>query len=158
MFNEPGEGGSVSTSMNTPPPIPTTSAPKRRRGLLIAGIFGGLLILLLIVYLVFRSIVDSGITKGPDNMFGDQHLKTVVALLELHKVRYGKYPDTFRDLKFVGQWDGIALRSVSYYPSADRTRYYVEVQRGWIGKPSLEMPDEFWQGTGYSSSLKPITK
>ncbi len=106
-------------------------------------------------YLAFRSIVASGITKGPDGMFGDQHLKTTVALLELYKVRYGKYPDRLNDLKFTGAWDQIALNSVEYIPNADRTAYYVEVQRGWIGKPDLHMPEEFWKGTGYSASLKP---
>ena len=89
------------------------------------------------------------IPGGPDQMFGDQHLKTTVALLELHKVRYKKYPASLKDLKFIGDWDLIALRSVSYLPNKDRTAYYVEVQRGWIGKPHLEMPREFWQGTGY---------
>lgn len=88
-------------------------------------------------------------------MFGDQNLKTAVALIELHKVRYGKYPGSLNDLKFTGQWDQIALNSVEYYPNADRTRYYVEVERGWIGKPSLQMSNEFWQGTGYDPSLKP---
>jgi hypothetical protein len=125
---------------------------------LIAGIVGGLLILLLFGYMVFRSILASGITRGPDNMFGDQHLKTAVALVEFHKVRYGKYPATLQDLKFTGQWDQIALQSVRYYPNPDLTGYYIEVQRGWIGKPSLEMPDDFWRGTGYSASLKPKTK
>jgi hypothetical protein len=145
--------------MNAPPPIPATPAPKRRRGLLIAGsVVGGLLILLLVGYLVVRSIIASGITKGPDNIFGDQHLKTAVALVELHKVRYGKYPDTLRDLKFTGQWDQLALQSVAYFPNADRTGYYIEVQRGWVGKPSLEMPEEFWRGTGYSPALKPKTE
>jgi hypothetical protein len=88
-------------------------------------------------------------------MFGDQHLKTTVALIELHKVRYGKYPDSLSDLKFTGEWDQIALQSVSCYPNADRTAYYVAIERGWVGKPNLEMPDEFWKGTGYSASLKP---
>jgi hypothetical protein len=136
-----------------------TPAPKRRRGLLIASIVGGgILILVLVGYLVFRSIIASGVTKGPDAMFGDQHLKTAVALIELHKTRYGQYPDTLRDLKFTGQWDQLALQSVGYYPNAERTGYYIEVQRGWVGKPTLEMPDEFWRGTGYSSSLKPKNK
>jgi hypothetical protein len=46
-------------------------------------------------------------------MFGDQHLKTTVALIELHKVRYGKYPDSLSDLKFTGECDQIALQGVS---------------------------------------------
>lgn len=103
-----------------------------------------------------RSVLDSGITKGPDQKFGDQNLKTVVALIELHKVRYGKYPGKLSDLKFIGDWDGMALKSVSYYPNSDRTAYYVEVQRGWIGKPHIEMPEEFWQGTGYNEKLRPL--
>ena len=41
--------------------------------------------------------------KMLDNEFGDQHLKTSVALIELHKVRYGRYPDSLSDLKFTGQ-------------------------------------------------------
>ena len=89
-------------------------------------------------------------------MFGDQHLKTAMALIELHKVRYGKYPGSLVDLRFTGQWDQIALQSVSYYPNADRSAYYIEVNRGWIGKPTLEMPAEFWAGTGYSAALKPV--
>ena len=88
-------------------------------------------------------------------MFGDQNLKTAVALIELNKVRYGKYPDKLSDIKFAGQWDQLALSSVAYYPNADHTRYYVEVERGWVGKPDLQMPAEFWQGTGYDPSLKP---
>jgi hypothetical protein len=142
--------------MNEPPPIRKMPAPKRRRGLLVAGLVaGGVLILFLIGYLAVRSVIASGITKGPDAMFGDQHLKTAVALIELHKTRYGKYPNTLRDLKFTGQWDQLALQSVAYYPNAERTAYYIEVQRGWVGKPALQMPDEFWRGTGYSASLKP---
>jgi hypothetical protein len=144
--------------MIAPPPIPTTPAP-RRRGFLIASVVGAcVLILFFIGYLAVRSIIASGITKGPDAMFGDQHLKTAVALIELHKTRYGKYPETLRDLKFTGQWDLIALQNVGYYPNAERTGYYIEVQRGWIGKPSLQMEDEFWRGTGYSASLKPKDK
>jgi hypothetical protein len=84
------------------------------------------------VFAVRYIIIRSGITKVPDNMFGDQHLKTSVALIELHKVRFGKYSDSLSDLKFTGQWDQIALQAVRYYPNADRTAYYIEVETGWI--------------------------
>lgn len=136
-----------------PPPKP--AANKRRKAILVALIGGALLVFVAGGIFMIRSIVESGITRGPDNMFGDQHLKTAVALIELHKIRYGKYPHFLSDLKFTGQWDQIAVQSVRYYPNADRTAYFIEVERGWIGKPSLEMPDEFWRGTGYSASLKP---
>jgi len=117
----------------------------------------GIVVVVILLWAGFQihSLIASGITKGPDNMFGDQHLKTAVALIELHKVRYGRYPDSLRDLKFTGQWDQIALQSVRYDPNPDRTAYYIEVERGWIGKPDLNMPDEFWKGTGYSAALRP---
>jgi hypothetical protein len=88
-------------------------------------------------------------------MFGDQYLKTTVALIELHKVRYGNYPQSLRELRFIGDWDQGALVSVRYYPAPDGSKYCIEVVRGWIGRPTLEYPPEFWQGTGYSPSLCP---
>ena len=103
------------------------------------------------VWLVVRAVLTSGITGGPDKLFGDQQLKTAVALIELHHVRFGRYPDRLRDLKFTGSWDQIAIQSVTYHPDADRTAYFLEVQRGWIGNPILEMPPEFWEGTGLRS-------
>jgi hypothetical protein len=135
-----------------PPPKPR---PKRRSThfiiLIVVAGFGALLASRAV-------IIASGITRVPDNLFGDQHLKTTVALIELHKVRFGKYPGSLLDLKFTGQWDQIALQSVHYYPNADRTAYYIEVETGWIGKPDLKMPDEFWRGTGYTMSLRPTNR
>jgi hypothetical protein len=90
-----------------------------------------------------------------DNKFGDQHMKTSVALLELYKDRHGRYPDQLSDLDFVGDWDRLALASVVYYPNEERTRYYLEVTRGWLCSPSLRYPKEFWSGTGYDASSKP---
>jgi hypothetical protein len=135
-----------------PPPKP---GPKRRSLAIIVLISVAVFVLIVSGVLAFHSIIASGITKGPDNMFGDQHLKTAVALIELHKVRFGRYPTSLSDLKFTGQWDQIALQSVRYYPNADRTAYYIEVARGWVGRPDFVMPDEFWRGTGYTTSLKP---
>jgi hypothetical protein len=135
-----------------PPPKPR---PKRRSAqfivLIIVAVFSGMLAARAI-------IIVSGVPKAPDKLFGDQHLKTAVALIELHKVRFGTYPGSLSDLKFTGEWDQIALQRVGYYPSADRTAYYVEVETGWIGKPDLKMPDEFWHGTGYTTSLKPTNQ
>ena len=140
--------------MNQLPPIPPAAA-KKRRTMLYGMIAFVVLCAVLGVWMLIHAVLTSGITAGPDNMFGDQNLKTAVALIELHKVRFGKYPDSMSDLKFTGQWDQMAITSVSYYPNKDRTAYYVEVERGWVGKPTFQMPAEFWHGTGYDSSLKP---
>jgi hypothetical protein len=117
----------------------------------------------LIVFLALASsagvglyfVLRSGVTRPFDNMFGDQHLKTLVALIELHKTRYGVYPKSLEDLRFTGAWDGIALGSASYCVSDDSRSYYVEVKRGWVAKPDLVLPAEFWQGTGFNASLGP---
>lgn len=133
------------------PPLPPPAKPKTWPILAVIGI------VLVVLWAGFEihAVIASGIFRGPDNLFGDQHLKTAVALIELNKVRYGKYPKSLDDLKFTGQWDQLALQSVRYYPNADGTAYFIEVERGWIGKPKLKLPDEFWQGTGYSPALKP---
>lgn len=107
------------------------------------------------IYLGIKAIIDSGITKGPDYLFGDQHLKTSVALIELHKIRNGQYPEKLADIKYLGKWDKIHLYNVYYFPSKDRQSYYVEVARGWIGKPKdLIMPEDFWRGTGFDPNMK----
>lgn len=132
-------------------------APRKRPSdrVIILLVIGGLATVFACGMLGLYLIGISGITKSQDNLFGDQDLKSAVALIELHKVRFGKYPNSLADLKYLGAWDPIWVQSVSYYPNADRTAYYIEVKRGWIGKPDLKMPDEFWQGTGYDPNLKP---
>lgn len=118
---------------------------------------GGILLIVGVVFAAIRYGAPEA-AKLADKQFGDQWLKTSVALIELHKERYGKYPDSLEDLKFIGEWDQNALANVRYCPNKERTAYYIEVKRGWIGKPELKMPDEFWRGTGYSESLKPVSE
>jgi hypothetical protein len=134
--------------------VPPPPKPHRKNNTLISCILIGAVVLAGGA-LAIHSIIASGITKGPDNLFGDQHLKTAVALIELHKVRFGKYPESLSNLKFTGQWDQIALQNVHYYPNGDRMKYYIEVERSWVAKPDLKMPEGFWQGTGYDQHLKP---
>lgn len=120
-------------------------------------------VIVIVVLLVAGALTSAGLTawqvyklkfwRGPDAMFGDQHLKTTVALVELHKVRYGRYPEKLDDLKFLGDWDAIALNAVKYRVNPTGTRYCIEVERGWIAKPHLEIPPEFWKGTGFDPSL-----
>lgn len=127
-----------------------------RNTLIGIGVFGIIGVIALVV--IIKAVLASGITRAPDNIFGDQHLKTAVALIELHKVRNGEYPASLKDLKFTGQWDQLALQSVKYYTNPDKTSYFVEVQRGWVGKPDLNMPAQFWSGTGFRPELKPKRK
>ena len=117
----------------------------------ILGAFG--LAMVIAVISVAIPIYQSGFWRGPDVMFGDQHLKTAVSLIELHKTRFGNYPGSLSELKYLGEWDKIHTQSVRYIPNKDRDKYCVEVERGWVAKPELKMPEEFWQGTGYDVTL-----
>lgn len=144
--------------MTGPPPLPSVKKKKRIAPYIAAG--GALVLILAVVGVVvgIRFVSKHGLTEPMDRKFGDQNLKSTVAMLELHKIRFGSYPDSLRDIKYTGDWDQIWISGVSYYPSEDRQSYYVEVQRGWVGKPTLEMPDEFWQNTGDDEALKPKKK
>ena len=81
-----------------------------------------------------------------DAKFGDQNFKSAVALIELHKVRFGSYPDRLTDLKFTGDWDQIWIAAVEYRKLDDG--YELNVTRGWVGEPDLKYPAEFWRGLG----------
>jgi hypothetical protein len=92
--------------------------------------------------------------KEADRQFGDQHFKTAIALIELHRIRYGEYPASLKDLKFTGEWDQIALSNVEYKRVGNG--YELNIARGWVGKPELKYPDEFWRGLGLvKSNMKP---
>jgi hypothetical protein len=92
--------------------------------------------------------------KEADAKFGDQHFKTAISLVELHKVRTGAYPQKLENLTFTGDWDAIALNSVEY--KLLPTGYELNVTRGWVGQPQLVYPKEFWVGLGLvKSNLKP---
>ena len=92
--------------------------------------------------------------KGMDAKFGDQHFKTTIVLVELHKARTGAYPESLKDLKFTGDWDAIALSAVEYRRLEQG--YELNVLRGWMGKPEMAYPPEFWRGLGLAkSNVKP---
>jgi hypothetical protein len=141
--------------MTMPPPLPPEprTSGKSAAKIVITILVSVIVIGAVGIFLLIRYITASGITRPFDDKFGDQHLKTTVALVELHKIRYGRYPKSLRDIRFNGDWDQIWLDGMRYVVSPDGTKYCVEVERGWIGKPVLSYPAEFWQGTGYSPDL-----
>jgi hypothetical protein len=88
--------------------------------------------------------------KQADAKFGDQNFKSAIALIELHKVRFGTYPERLSDLKFTGEWDQIWISAVAYTKLPDG--YELDLVRGWVGTPELAYPPEFWQGLGLRKS------
>lgn len=109
--------------------------------------FASLAILLIV-------LAGCDLQKQADAKFGDQHFKTAISLIELHKVRTGAYPLKLDEIPFTGEWDAIALRSVEYKLLA--TGYELNITQGWVGKPELTYPKEFWQGLGLvTSNVRP---
>ena|SRR5437868_2453833 len=139
--------------MNAPPLLPHEK--KKSRTWIVFVVLGALVFCWIGygVFKVYRVFANSGVASTMDQQFGDQYLKSAVALVELHKLRTGRYPERLADLRFIGQWDTLAVQNVRYIVAADGASYFVEVQRGWIGKPKLELPPEFWRGTGYNPKL-----
>jgi hypothetical protein len=108
----------------------------------------------IVILLLSFGLSNCAFQREADQKFGDQHFKTSIALIELHKVRFGEYPSSLKELKFVGEWDQIALASVNYKKVANG--YELDVVKGWVGKPQLTYPDEFWKGLGVvRSNMKP---
>jgi len=106
--------------------------------------------------LLVVGITGCDFQQQADAKFGDQHFKTAIALIELHKVRNGQYPESLKALQFTGDWDAIAVNSVEY--AKLENGYELNVTRGWVGQPALSYPKEFWQGLGLvKSNAKPPT-
>ena len=96
------------------------------------------------VFLVFTGCGQ--FRQQADTQFGDQNFKSAIALIELHKVRFGSYPNTVADLKFLGSWDQNWISGVEYRKLVEG--YELNVTRGWVGRPELQYPADFWQGIG----------
>jgi hypothetical protein len=92
------------------------------------------------------AVLSCNLQKEADAKFGDQHFKTAIALIELHKIRFGEYPKDLNDLKFVGEWDRIIYSSVEYIRLEGG--YELNISRGWVARPELEYPPDFWKGLG----------
>ncbi|WP_205511433.1 hypothetical protein [Longitalea arenae] len=89
--------------------------------------------------------------KQANKQFGDQHFKTAIALIELHKVRFGEYPASLDSIKYTGDWDQIVWSSVKYQKLS--TGYELDLTNGLMSMPeNLEYPAEFWQGLGLMRS------
>src|SRR5690349_13116619 len=102
-----------------------------------------ILLICLITSLLSGCIPDN-IKEQANQKFGDQHFKTAIALIELHNIRLGQYPESLDQLKYLGDWDQIIFQSVKYTKLQEG--YSLDLVSGWIGKPEdLNYPAEFWE-------------
>jgi len=110
-----------------------------------------LFILLLLSTLLFTACGFQKLQEQANQKFGDQHFKTAVALIELHKLREGSYPEALSDLKYMGDWDAMIYSSVKYTKLEEG--YELDLVNGWVGAPEeLEYPEDFWKGLGIRKS------
>jgi hypothetical protein len=101
----------------------------------------------IIVALLLGCLLSScNVQEQMNGKFGDQYFKTAVALIELYHLRNGVYPASLKDLSYTGDWDQIALGSVSYQ-RLDKG-YELDITNGWVGKPQLQYPAGFWTNLG----------
>jgi len=87
---------------------------------------------------------------GIDEKFGKQNFVSAISMIELHKLRNGKYPNSLSELQYLGDWDAIWLAGVRYEKEGNGYNLYVE--RGWAGKPQLSLPEGFRNGLGLIKS------
>jgi hypothetical protein len=76
----------------------------------------------------------------------DQRFKTAIALIELHRVRFGDYPDSLAALQFFGAYDVASFRAVRYEKLPDGYALDIVTPKG--EKPGLSYPADFWRGLG----------
>jgi hypothetical protein len=82
-----------------------------------------------------------------------------ISLIELHKKRYGNYPDSLKHIKFLTHWDNF-----NRYAYTKKGEYYElnvildSVNRAYnssLNLSDIKCPDEFWHGIGIlNSNLK----
>ena len=109
---------------------------------------------ILSIILTMSGCFPDGFKEQANQQFGDQHFKTAISLIELHKLREGEYPSTLDSLKYIGNWDKMIFSSVKYKRLVEG--YELDLTNGWMGKPEeLGYPDDFWKGLGLvKSNLK----
>ena len=109
------------------------------------------LVLLLLTALISFSCITNDFKEQANQQFGDQHFKTAIALIELHKIREGDYPEKLDSLKYMGDWDQMILNSVKYHKLENG--YELDLIQGWMGMPEdLQYPETFWDGLGLKRS------
>jgi len=108
------------------------------------------LLSILVISVLWLAACDGLPTGAFDNKFGDQHFKSAIAAIELHKIRNGEYPAGLKQLEFVGAWDLRWISSVRYERTTEGYNLFAE--RGWIGVPSLTFPSKFRSGLGLRES------
>jgi len=91
-----------------------------------------------------------GTALPPSVINARHHFATAIALIELHRVRVGTYPDSLAALQFLDAQDRESLQYVKYEKLADGYALDVVTRSGSESK--LSLPSDFWNGLGIRRS------
>jgi hypothetical protein len=87
---------------------------------------------------LYGQLLPGKLSRGRDSAV----LQSLIALIELHKVRNGAYPKTLEELQFMGYCDAIAIASVKYRKL--ESRYELDVIDVRVSQSELKCRAEFW--------------
>ncbi len=106
---------------------------------------------LLLLFMAFLVSACDPMSFMPDaqEKFVDQGFKTAIALVELHRIRTGEYPNTLEEIRFTGEWDPLYSQFVEYNKLDNG--YELNADQRQI-KENLSYPPEFWRGLGLKST------
>lgn len=84
-------------------------------------------------------------------MLADQSFKKGIAFIELHKVRYGSYPESLSDLTFLSKMDS-TMSNLEYHKLDNGYELNItgafQTMAGDKLPMTLRYPAEFWHGLG----------
>lgn len=82
----------------------------------------------------------------------DQTFRKTLGDIELHKLRFGQYPKSLSEIKFLNSFDSANFHSVQYHLLDSGYELNLKARgRNVDGQKlqiDLEYPEEFWQGLG----------
>jgi hypothetical protein len=126
--------------------------------LVVVAIVVGVAVALTIVVIGVRTVQrvqEQWSEPGAQARFvGTKALNRGVGLIELHAARYGRYPATLSDLKFLSSLDRAELGWLEYAASDGGDAYYLAIARELDGAEEITWPAEYWAGTGYDAGLR----
>ena len=94
-----------------------------------------------------KSNAGKQLRQNFDKDHADQCFKRAISLIELHKIRFGSYPNTLSDsdfTEFMGGWDKSIYHRVRY--SKVEEGYELDINSEEVSE--LEYPLIFWSGLG----------
>jgi hypothetical protein len=103
-----------------------------------------------------KSQMDEQMSEGVKILL-DQEFKKAIGYVELHKLRYGTYPNSLKELKFLSVMDSSMLSQVQYHQLGDAYELNListfPKMNGEVDyRADLHYPKEFWKGLGCAKS------